>query len=52
MVWTIEFWMKTFQEPGNFWAMMTAITTVALARVAYKQLGDLARTSKSDFLYS
>ncbi len=31
--------------------MLTALTTVALAWVAYKQLSDLARTSKSDFLY-
>ena len=47
----LDFWMKTFQEPGNFWAMLTAVTTVALAWVAYRQLSDLARTGKSDFLY-
>jgi hypothetical protein len=51
MPWNCEFWLKTFQEPGNFWAMMTAVTTVVLAWVAYRQLSDLARTSKSDFLY-
>jgi hypothetical protein len=51
MLWTREFWLKTLQEPGSFWAMMTAITTIALAWVAYKQLSDLARTSKSEFLF-
>jgi hypothetical protein len=46
-----DFLLKPVQEPGNFWAMLTAVTTVALAWVAYRQLGDLARTGKSDFLY-
>ena len=51
MNWISDYFVKTFREPGNVWAMLTAITTVALAWVAYKQLSDLARTGKSDFLY-
>lgn len=51
MPWTGVFWLRTFQEPSNFWAMLTAITTIVLASVAYKQLSDLATTSRSDFLY-
>jgi len=51
MPWTGDFWIKTFQDPVNFWAMLTAITTFVLAGVAYKQLSDLAATSRSDFLY-
>ena len=51
MPWSGDFWLRTFQEPGNFWAMLTAITTIALAAVAYRQLSDLAATSRSDFLY-
>ncbi len=43
--------MKTFREPSNLWSLLTWITTVALAAVAYMQLSDLAQTSKSDFLY-
>jgi hypothetical protein len=31
--------------------MATALATVALILVAYKQLGDLGRTSKSDFIF-
>jgi hypothetical protein len=51
MPWTIEFWLKTLQEPANFWAMITAVTTGALVAVAYYQLKDLAKTNKSEFLY-
>jgi hypothetical protein len=51
MPWTFDFWMKTLQDPGIFWAMLTAITTVALAAVAYWQLSDLAQTNRSDFIY-
>jgi len=51
MPWTLDFWLKTLQEPGSLWAMLTTITTMGLAWVAYRQLSDLARTSKSDFLY-
>jgi hypothetical protein len=51
MPWTSDFWLKTIQEPSNLWAMVTAITTIALAWVAYKQLSDIGRTSKSEFLY-
>jgi hypothetical protein len=47
----LNFCLKSLQEPGNFWAMLTAVTTVVLALIAYWQLGDLARTGKSDFLY-
>jgi hypothetical protein len=51
MPWTSEFWMQTFREPASFWAMAAAIFTALIAVVAYKQLGDLAQSSKSDFLY-
>jgi hypothetical protein len=51
MVWTGDFWLKTFQEPANLWAMLTAITTIGLVAVAYWQLSDLAQTSRSDFMY-
>ncbi|HEY4905273.1 MAG TPA: hypothetical protein VIH89_17480 [Candidatus Sulfotelmatobacter sp.] len=51
MPWTLNFWLRTFQDPGNVWAMITAITTVALVLVAYWQLRALARTSRSEFLY-
>jgi hypothetical protein len=51
MFWSINFWRKTLQDPASFWAMVAAITTVAIAWVAYRQLSDLARTNKSDFLY-
>ena len=50
-MWTTDFWLETFRKPETFWSMVTAVTTVVLARVAYKQLSDLARTGKSDFLY-
>jgi len=51
MLWSSDFWLKTLQDPEAFWAMATAIATVGLIAVANYQLRDLAKTSKSDFLY-
>jgi hypothetical protein len=51
MFWKWEFWLKTLQDPATFWAMAAAIATAGLIAVAYYQLRDLAKTSKSDFLY-
>jgi hypothetical protein len=51
MVWRLEFWLRTLQEPATFWAMATVVATFGLIAVAYYQLRDLAKTSKSDFLY-
>ena len=51
MPWTCDFWLRTFQEPGNVWSLVTAVATAVVVWVAYRQLSDLARTSKSDFLY-
>jgi hypothetical protein len=51
MLWTSDFWLKTLRDPEASWAMATAIATVGLIAVANYQLRDLAKTSKSDFLY-
>ena len=37
--------------PEVFWVMATAVLTGLLVFVAWKQLADLARTTKSDFIY-
>jgi hypothetical protein len=44
-------WLKDSLHPDVFWVMATALLTLALVAVAQKQLKDLARTSRSDFLY-
>lgn len=44
-------WLKESLRPDVFWVMATALLTFALVVVAQKQLKDLARTSRSDFLY-
>jgi hypothetical protein len=44
-------WLKESVRPDVFWVMATALGTIALVFVAQKQLKDLARTSRSDFLY-
>ena len=46
-----SFWEKTWTDPAIFWVMATAVVTVVLALVAWKQLGDLARTSRADFIF-
>lgn len=46
-----EFLTKTIYDPGVFWVMLTAISTVVLVIVAWSQLRSLAKTSRSDFLY-
>jgi hypothetical protein len=51
MFWTLEFWKKSLEDPGAVWVMVGALTTIGIAYVAFRQLRDLARTSKSDFLY-
>ncbi len=45
------FWEKTWSDPAIFWAMATFVFTVALVGVAWKELGDLARTSRADFIF-
>jgi hypothetical protein len=45
------FWEKTFSDPAIFWAMATFVLTAALVLVAWKELGDLARTSRADFIF-
>lgn len=50
-MWTPDFWLETLRRPESFWSMLTTVTTIVLAWVAYRQLSDLARTGKSDFLY-
>jgi hypothetical protein len=47
----LEFLTKTLFDPASFWAMVAAVATIALIIVAYKQLRDLGRTSRADFLY-
>lgn len=45
------FWEKTWSDPAIFWAMTTFVVTVALVVVAWRELGDLARTSRADFIF-
>jgi hypothetical protein len=45
------FWEKTFSDPAIFWPMATFVFTAALVLVAWKELGDLVRTSKADFIF-
>jgi len=45
------FWESTWSDPATFWAAATAFVTAVLAWVAWKQLGDLADSSTSDFLF-
>ena len=44
-------WIRASFSPDVFWVMATALFTLVLVLVAWKQLRDLARTSRSDFLY-
>lgn len=44
-------WLKESVRSDVFWVMVTTLATIALVFVAQKQLKDLARTSRSDFLY-
>jgi hypothetical protein len=46
-----EFLTKTLEDPAIFWTMATAVASITLVVVAYRQLRSLARTSRSDFLY-
>ncbi len=46
-----SFWEKTWSDPAIFWTAATAVITALLAWVAWKQLGDLAESSTSDFLF-
>jgi hypothetical protein len=45
------FWEKTWSDPAVFWAAATTVITALLAWVAWKQLGSLADSSTSDFLF-
>ncbi|HWY60179.1 MAG TPA: hypothetical protein VNZ03_37305 [Terriglobales bacterium] len=44
-------WMSKSLSPEVFWVMVTAFFTGALCLVAWRQLRDLARTSRVDLLY-
>src|SRR5258708_5243520 len=46
-----DFFSKTCKDPTAFWTMVTGLTTVVLIWVAYRQLGGLAATSRSDFIF-
>lgn len=45
------FWHQTLHDPAVFWLALTALLTGVLAAVAWVQLGSLAKSSRSDFLY-
>ena len=45
------FWEKTLSDPAVFWVMATFVLTAVLVLVAWKELGDLARTSRADFIF-
>jgi hypothetical protein len=45
-------WVRhTFCDPTIFWSMVTAIGTLLLAWIAWKQLSGLAQTSRADFIF-
>jgi hypothetical protein len=46
-----SFWDKTWSDPAAFWMAATALLTALLVWVAWKQLGSLAESSTSDFLF-
>jgi len=47
----LSFWEKTGPDPATFWVAATAVITALLVWVAWKQLGSLAKSSASDFLF-
>ncbi len=46
-----SFWGKTWSDPAVFWVAASAALTALLVWVAWKQLGNLAESSTSDFLF-
>jgi hypothetical protein len=44
-------WIAASLKPEVFWVMATAVLTLALVLVAWRQLRGLADTSRSEFLY-
>jgi len=46
-----SFWEKTWSDPAVLWVAATALLTALLVWVAWRQLGSLAQTSTSDFLF-
>ncbi|SRR5258708_4760797 len=46
-----SFWDKTWSDPAVFWVAATALLTGLLVWVAWEQLGNLAESSTSDFLF-
>jgi hypothetical protein len=46
-----SFWVRTWCDPAVFWAAATVSVTVLLVWVAWRQLGSLAKSSASDFLF-
>lgn len=48
---SFSFWEKTWSDPTTFWVAATAVITALLAWVAWSQLGSLADSSTSDFLF-
>lgn len=46
-----EFWVKSWNDPGVFWVMATVLITLVLVLVAWKQLSNLSHTSTADFIF-
>jgi hypothetical protein len=46
-----SFWERTCTDPATFWTAATSVITALLAWVAWRQLGSLAGSSTSDFLF-
>jgi len=46
-----SFWATTWSEPAVFWLAATALLTLLLVYVAWRQLGNLAASSTADFLF-
>jgi hypothetical protein len=44
-------WIRKSFTPEVFWVMATALFTLVLVFVAWRQLRDLAKTSRTDLLY-
>jgi hypothetical protein len=47
----MDWLFRSICDPGIFWVMLTAVATLLLAWIAFKQLGGLADTSRADFVF-
>lgn len=45
------FWERSLSDPAVFWTMAAVALTAALVFVAWRELGNLARTSRADFIF-